>query len=257
MRAHLLTLLTTCSAAAILGANGLEAPIVGNPLWGTSVAMAQSIEDGEAEADRLIQQAIELYQAGNTDDALALAERAVDIYHDIGDFSTEIEVLTTMGEVYYEAGEIDKALEQGHRVAALYRQLGDIDAEADVLFTLGQIYLEQDRYGEAAQVLQQGIELATSDAGLHVDLLTYGGLAQHFNGNYIVAIENFQRAIDDIAQVPSANPTKVKENQARLYFFLGGSYIGRIGTEQRYYPEVEPALEQAIALAQEVQDEDL
>ncbi len=72
---------------------------------------AQSIQDRKAEADRLIQQGVKLYQTSRYREAIQVLESALGIYRDIKDRNGEATSLNNMGLAYNDLGQYQKAIE--------------------------------------------------------------------------------------------------------------------------------------------------
>ncbi len=75
------------------------------------VLLEQLWEYQEAEANLMVEIATLQYEMGDTDDAIAFLEKAVEIYHELGFTQEEATILDLIGDVYISTENVEKALD--------------------------------------------------------------------------------------------------------------------------------------------------
>jgi CHAT domain-containing protein/Tfp pilus assembly protein PilF len=129
--------------------------------------MAQS-PNHLAEADRLLQQAIEQCDA-NPQVALQALQQALSIWRDGSRkaFSRESRerqgaILNRMGDAYVRLRQYPQALESYQQALDIAKEVGDRAAKAVAFSSIGAAYQELGRYSQALSSYQQALEAAKS-----------------------------------------------------------------------------------------------
>ncbi|MEA5535844.1 CHAT domain-containing protein [Crocosphaera sp. XPORK-15E] len=158
--------ITVVAVAGILGL-GMEMP---PPTVGQIISQVSS-QDKEAlaEAERLIQQAIELYQQGKYNEAIPLAEKALAIRKKVlGDNHPDTAgSLNNLAVLYYSQGRYSEAEPLYKQALAIRKaQLGDNHPDtAQSLNNLAGLYKSQGRYAEAEPLLKEALAIRKKQLG--------------------------------------------------------------------------------------------
>jgi tetratricopeptide (TPR) repeat protein len=119
--------------------------------------MAQSTQARQAEADRLAEQHIKQMEARQWDAAIATAEQARQIFHDIGNRPGEANMLGNIGIAYRAKGYYDEALRYIKQASEIMQSIGNYRGQAISLLNLGKTYGALGEYEKEEQVLEQMI----------------------------------------------------------------------------------------------------
>ncbi|WP_204152063.1 tetratricopeptide repeat protein [Leptolyngbya sp. CCY15150] len=238
--------------AAVVMAVALVAPMgIGVGRMSSSVAQTLTTEQAAAleEANRLDQQMIQLYQQGQYDEAIPLAQQALDIRE------------TALGENHlYVATSLNNLAElyraQGNYAAAepLFQQslairetaLGENHPDvATSLNNLANLYLDQGNYAAAQPLLEHSLSIyETTFESNHSEvasILNNLATLYHDQGDYISAELLYQRSLFIYETAFQAN----HPNMARVLNNLGGLY-----QDQGNYAAAEISYQQSLALLQ-------
>ncbi|GET39611.1 tetratricopeptide repeat protein [Microseira wollei] len=120
-------------------ATSFDGQLIQNPKskMQNSQVLAQTPEPRKAEADRLFQQGIELFQANQFQAAIQFWKQALNIYREIGERDGEANSLGKLGNAYYSLEQYQQAIEFFQRQLAVVRQIGNRAGEANSLYALG------------------------------------------------------------------------------------------------------------------------
>ncbi|MEB3829216.1 tetratricopeptide repeat protein, partial [Phormidium sp. CCY1219] len=86
---------------------------------------AQTVEERQQEAERLLELGIEQYGQSQFREALQSWERALEIYRAIGDKAGEGRTLNNLGNVYRNLGEYAEAEQYFLQSLEIAREIGD------------------------------------------------------------------------------------------------------------------------------------
>jgi tetratricopeptide (TPR) repeat protein len=181
---------------------------------GDRIVVSQILDFARCRAEKLYQQAVELEQEGDLDEALALLEQV------IGLDQTHADAHLALSFHYRRVNRIEEAIEQ-------CRKSLDITPSAEGFFSLGQALIDKNEHTAAMQALRRCLDLDPSMARAQYKI----AFVYYLRGEYDVAITEFHRA----AQI---------EPDWETYFFLGECY--RL---THRCPEAERMLRKAMPLA--------
>ena len=215
----------------------LSLPLVGLLAWGLPVvlpievragfATAQTVEDRQAEAERLLQDGTEQLQNGRPDDAINLLERALEIYREIGNITGELSSLGNLSFAYFQASKYSYARDYMEQVVSLAREIGD-ERLASTLLNLAAIYYAQGDYENTEVLYQESLELFREQLGdRHPEVaraLTNLGSLYQAQGRYAETEPLFQEALSIYReQLGDGNPEIVNtlSNLGDLYIAQG------------------------------------
>ena len=231
------------AVVVITGMMGLSGVML-NPTVGQVISQV-SPQDKLAEAERLTQQVIQLYQQGKYNEAIPLAEQALAIRKKVlGDNNRlTADSLNNLAELYKSQGRYSEA-EPLHKEALAIRrkQLGDNHSDtAESLNNLAELYRLQGRYSEAEPLLKQAIDIWKQQLGDNHPLTATGrnnlAALYYSQGRYSEAEPLFQQASTIIRQQLGDN----HPNTARSLNNLASLY-----QDQGRYGEAETLYKQAL-----------
>jgi tetratricopeptide (TPR) repeat protein len=126
----------------------------------TEVAHAQTIQERQAEAERLIKQGNRQQRAGEFTAALGSYQQALKIYQEIPNPQGETRVLGRLSRVYFAQKNYPQAIEYAHKQLKLARKIQDYDREFGALWSLYNAYMKVANYAKAIETAEQMIPLA-------------------------------------------------------------------------------------------------
>jgi tetratricopeptide (TPR) repeat protein len=222
---------------------GMLTPTVGQVIAQVSSQDQQAL----AEAKRLNQQAVELYQQGKYNEAIPPAEKALAIFKKLlgenhPDTATS---LNNLAGLYESQGRYSKAEPLYKQALAIIKaQLGDNHPlTAKSLNNLAALYESQGRYSEAEALYKQALaiwqrQLGNNNPDTAASLNNLAGLYE-FQGRYSEAEPLYKQALAiRKAQLGDNHPDTAASlnNLAALY------------ESQGRYSEAEPLFKQALAI---------
>jgi tetratricopeptide (TPR) repeat protein len=151
-----ITLLAALLAA--LTVDGSSLPV--KSAIATSQTLAQNADPRKAEADRLLKQGLQQYNASQFAAALQSWQQALKIYQEFKDRSGEALSLSNLGFAYRSLGQYQKAIEFYQQSLAIAKQIGNRSGEAASLNNLGNAYYSLGQYQKAIDFHQQSLAIA-------------------------------------------------------------------------------------------------
>jgi CHAT domain-containing protein/Tfp pilus assembly protein PilF len=218
------------------------------PTMGQVIAqVSNQDQEALAEAERLNNQAFELYQQGKYNEAILLAEKTLAIRKKVlGNNHLDVaESLNSLGLLYYSQGRYNEA-ELFHKRALAIRkaQLGDNHPDtATSLNNLALLYESQGRYAEAEPIYKEALAIRKKQLGnSHPDTATslnnLAGLYES-QGRYSEAEPLYKQALAiSKAQLGNNHPDTARNLNNLAYLY----------ESQGKYNEAEPLYKQALAI---------
>ncbi len=208
-------------------------------------AVAQTVQDRKAEADRLLKQGDQQYQTSQYHAALQSWQQALGIYQAMKDRNGEAKALNNLGKAYGSLSQYTKAIEYYQQALPIFRAVQNRNGEAMVLGNLGTAYGSLSQYTKAIEYYQQALPIfravqnRNGEAGALNNLgKAYGSLSQ-----YTKAIEYYQQAL------PMFRAVGDRSGEAVALTNLGLAY----GSLSQYTKEIEYH-QQALPIFRVVQD---
>jgi tetratricopeptide (TPR) repeat protein len=154
-------------------------------------------EDRQAQADALLAEGLELYNAGKYQAALEKWQAALAIYREIGDRAGEGATVSVIGPVYYELYQYQEALKVYQEALAISRELGNRAGEGLILNDIGLIYENLGQYQEALKYFEESLTIGRElgDRRSEGDTLNNIGLVYENLGQYQGALKVYQEAL--------------------------------------------------------------
>ncbi|WP_287742819.1 CHAT domain-containing protein [Microcystis sp. M169S2] len=233
------------AVVVITGMMGLSGVML-NPTVGQVISQV-SPQDKLAEAERLTQQVIQLYQQGKYNEAIPLAEQALAIRkQQLGENHPDsASSLNNLAGLYESQGRYSEAEPLYTQALAIrQQQLGaNHISTANSLNNLANLYHRQGRYAEAEPLFKQALAIRKQQLGdNHPDTATsLSSLAALYysQGRYSEAEPLFKQALAISKQQLGDNHPDTAtslNNLAALYYSQGR------------YSEAEPLLKQALTI---------
>ncbi len=152
------------------------------------------------EADRLLQEGLQLFQQGTAESLRAALEKweaARQLYRAAGDARKEAITLVGMGRINDDLGEKQKALEFYNQALPLRRAVGDRGGEAMTLNNIGYVYSSLGEKQKALEFYNQALPLrrAVGDRGGEAVTLNNIGLVYDDLGEKQKALEFYNQAL--------------------------------------------------------------
>jgi CHAT domain-containing protein/DNA-binding XRE family transcriptional regulator len=235
------------SLVAVLSVMGLGMGILTPILAETVAQVSTQNQEALAEAVRLNQQAVELYQQGKYNEAISLAEKALAIIkQQLGENHPYTALsLNNLAELYFSQGRYAEAEPLYLQALAIYKQqLGENHPyTAQSLNNLAELYRNQGRYADAEPLYLQALAIYKQQLGENhpFTAISINNLASLYQsqGRYAEAEPLYKEALAIHKQKLGENhPDTVQSlnNLAALYFSQGR------------YAEAEPLYKEALAI---------
>ena len=202
------------------------APISFSTLYFLGAVSAQTTQDRKAEADRLSQQGLQLYQTSRYREAIQVFESALGIYREIKERSGEATSLLGLGLQYNYLGQYQKAIDHYQQSLAIKKQIGDRKGEATALNSLGAAYSNLGQYQKAIDYYQQSLAIQKQIVDLNgkATSLNNLGIAYDSLGQYQKAIDFFQQSLAIRKQIGDRNGEATSLNNLGIAYRSLGQY---------------------------------
>jgi CHAT domain-containing protein/lipopolysaccharide biosynthesis regulator YciM len=169
-------------------ANSYEAQATGR--YQLSWREATQTEILQAEADQLLQTAIEQYNVSQFREALANWEKSLKLYRQIGNRQGEASSLGNLGVAYESLGEYERAIAFHQQYLDIAREIGDRQGEASSLHGFGNAYWNLGEYQRAIVFYQQSLDIDREIGNRQGEAQSLGNLGVAYN-----SLGEYQRAI--------------------------------------------------------------
>ncbi len=175
------------------------------------IAIAQSPAQSQ-----LVQQGLELYQAGDVQGAIKSWQTALSAYQEPNSNSEEeVNVRKYLARAYQQVGQLAQAIGQLEQVIASYRQINEPIKVGRMLTEQAQLYSSLGQHRRAIAILcgQNQIDAACSqDSAVEIarrqsdslgEVAAWGSLgnAHRLQGEYDQAIQDFERSLEIAKQI--------------------------------------------------------
>lgn len=159
---------------------------------------------------QLMQQGLELYQAGDIQGAIKSWQKALSSQEHTSNLSNKITVLTYLARAYQQVGQIPEAIAQLKQVIAYYRQTNEPIKVGRMLTEQAQVYSSLGQHRRAVAILcgqnqisvpctqDSALELARRHSDFLGEVAASGSLgnAHRLQGEYKQAIEDFKHSYE-------------------------------------------------------------
>ena len=211
----------------------------------TVAVKGETVEEREAEAERLGELGIQQYQQGQFRNALITFEQLLVIFRELGDREDEGTTLNNIGAVYRSIGKYQQALDYYQQALLIFKEVGDRSGEGTTLNNLGLVYESIGKYQQALDYYEQALVIIkeVGDRSGEGTTLNNLGLVYHSIGKYQQALDYYEQALVIRKEVGDRSGEGTTLNN------LGGVYdsIGKYQQALDYF-------QQALVIIKEVGD---
>lgn len=207
--------------ACILG-SALPLPLISSS--GSSTAIAQTVDERKAEAERLVGEANQLWQRGQFQPALELFQQALRIYREIDDHHGEAKALIGFGIVYNYQKHYSQALGSFQQALVLMREMEDRYGEANALNNIGLIQHNLGQHEQALTAYQQALAIVRYIDNRHGEATTLSniGAIYHDQRQYEKALKYYQQALSIYQKIEDRSGiAKTLFNTGQIYNLQG------------------------------------
>jgi tetratricopeptide (TPR) repeat protein/transcriptional regulator with XRE-family HTH domain len=185
----------------------------------------------------------QLYVRGRYDDALALTGLVRPIAREVGDASTEAQILSHISSVWLRLGQPERAVEPLTDALIVLRASGGRLEEGRVLGNLGVYHARLGQFDRAADYLRQSLCIGDELGDRESSAFSLGNLAEVYRlqRRDQEALEHIRRAL-----------TIFRETGQRLGESSALSNIGDIHESMGEYPLAIESLRQALSIDREI-----
>ena len=179
---------------------------------------AQTSQNSQAEATRLLRQGNQLYQASLYREAIQTWQLALEIYRTIKDRKGEATILNNLGTAYENFGQYQKAIDFYQQSLAITTQISDRKGEAMALSNLGGAYDSLGQYQKAIELYQQALAIQKQIGHRYGEATSLNNLGLAYNniGQYQKAIEFYQQALAIQKQIDDREGESISLNNLGL-----------------------------------------
>jgi CHAT domain-containing protein/lipopolysaccharide biosynthesis regulator YciM len=206
---------------------------------------AQTTQDREVEADRLLEQGNQQYQISQFEAAFQSWQQALTIYREIKNRLGEGQSLGNLGIAYDSLGKYDKAIEFHLQALAISREIKDRLGEGQDLGNLGIAYYSLGKYDKAIEFHLQSLEIKREIK----DRLGEGNALGNL-GNAYYSLGKYDKAIEFHLQSLEIK-REIKDRLGE------GNALGNLGNAYYSLGKYDKAIEfhlQILAIAREIKD---
>ena len=202
-------------------------------------------QNSTTQIDRLFDQAVTQYRAGDFRSALQTYQQVLIIRNNQKDRVGIAATLDNIGEVYTSLGNYDKALENLQEALTIRKEISDRSGIGETLNNIGFVYRQQGDYAKALELHQQALAIAEQVGNLAVKGEALHNIAAVYEAqsDYDKALELYQQALTIRQQVGD------KRDEGRTLNNIGNIYFNS--------SEYDRALEyyqQALAIRRTIND---
>ncbi len=126
----------------------------------TQVVQAQTIQERQAEAERLIKQGNRQRRAREFTSALESYQQALKIYQELKNPQGELKALRGLSRVYLAQKQYPQVIEYAQKQLELTRKIQDYESEDEALSSLYRAYMETANYARAIETAERMVALA-------------------------------------------------------------------------------------------------
>ncbi|WP_458368100.1 CHAT domain-containing protein [Limnoraphis robusta] len=183
--------------------------------------------DPNAEAERLFNQGLELFQQGTAESkkqAIIVWEKALQLYQQAGNLQRQAITLNNIGKLYSDLGDKQQALSFYNQSLPLSRQVGDKAGEAATLNNLGRVYSDLGDKQTALDFYNQSLPLSRQVGDKAGEAITLNNIGRVYSdlGDKQQALSFYNQSLPLRRQVgDKAGEANTLTNIGKLYSDLG------------------------------------
>ncbi|MFN6568047.1 CHAT domain-containing tetratricopeptide repeat protein [Dendronalium sp. ChiSLP03b] len=207
-----------------------------------------NLPDASAAAEEAYKKGKQLYEQGTAESllqAIEFFEKALSLYRQVGDRSSQAFTHGHLGKIYSDLGQQRKALENLNQALLLRRQLGDKKGETITLNNIGNVYSDLGEPQKALEYFQQALLLKRQMGDKAGEAITLNNI-----GNVYLNSGEPQKALDYFHQsLPLRQQVGDKPGEARTLNNIGFVYLN-LGEKQKALDY----FRQCLLLYQQIED---
>jgi CHAT domain-containing protein/tetratricopeptide (TPR) repeat protein len=176
---------------------------------------AQTNETKKAEAERLFNEGMQLFQQGTAESyqqAITKWEQALPIYQSLKDREGEATTLNNTGLVYRKLGKYPQALKSYQQALEVFKEISDLARQGTTFNNIGLVHQYLSQYSQALENFQKALAIfrelrdhPSEGITLNNIALTYQSLGQYDDAmSYFQAGLVLRREVSDISGEQSA-----------------------------------------------------
>jgi CHAT domain-containing protein len=176
----------------------------------TGVAQAQTIQQRQTEAERLLKQGNRQRRAREFTAALESYQQALKIYQEFINPQGQMKALRGLSRVYFDQKNYPQTIEYAQKQLELARAIQDYESEHEALLSLYEVYMEVANYAKAIEAAERMLALARAIQDYESEHEALSSLYEVYMevANYAKAIEAAERML---ALAPKLNRVEVKD----------------------------------------------
>jgi CHAT domain-containing protein/uncharacterized protein HemY len=199
----------------------------------------------QSEADHLLRQGIQEYEAGSFRAAIASWEAALQLYRSLQDQKGEAKSLNNLGHAYFFLGQYEKSINYHQQSIEIASKIRDRSVEASALGNMGLAYDALGQYHHALDLYNQSLWLAREINNRPVEAAALGNI-----GSTYLSLGQYNRSIEFYEQYQAiTRELHDRRGEAKALHNLGNSHraLDQYQRAIEYY-------EQSLAIKRELQD---
>ncbi len=199
----------------------------------------------EAEAEKLFQQGIQDFQAGQFQNASHCWQQALTLYRQLGNRQGEAQCLGNLGNIFYQLQDYEQAIKYHKQDLSVAREIGDGEGEAYSLNNLGRTCESQWKYQQAIEYYEQSLLTAQKigDRQVEATALNNLGNTYNFQGKYQEAIKSYKRFL-----------VIAREIDNRRWETIALNNLGNAHDSLGHYQQAIKMYEESLAIARKISD---
>lgn len=207
--------------------------------------LAQAQPTTQTQAEQLLDQGSEQYQARQFDAAIQSWQGALKLYQKQQDLPKEGLILGSLGLAYEGLGNYRQAVDYFQQSLSVVQKTGERSVEASILGNLGNNHLRLSNYAEALKSYEQSLAIwkTLGDRANQGQVLRGLGNVQIALGNYSKALDLHQQSLE------------IARSEGDL---IGTTYsynsLGAIHANQGNYQQASKFYQQSLSAAKEIGD---
>ncbi|MBR8835333.1 MAG: CHAT domain-containing protein [Stigonema ocellatum SAG 48.90 = DSM 106950] len=206
--------------------------------FGESAVVAQTPDARKAEADRLLEQGLQLGKTSQFEAALQSLQKALIIYREIKDRAGEGFTLTDIGLAYINLGEYIKARNSYQEALTIARQIKNRQGESVAIGGFGLAYLNLGENTKAIEYFQQSLAIAQEIKYHQGEGWALGNLgAAYLNvGDFSKAFKYSQQWLNTAQEIKDHQSEGIALGNLGLIYLNLGDYAKAIEYLQKQLP---------------------
>jgi CHAT domain-containing protein/Flp pilus assembly protein TadD len=199
------------------------------------VAQTASIASQKAEADRLLAQGDQLYNASQFEAAIQSCEKALTLYQSTKNLQGEGACLNNLGIAYTALAKYTKAIEYQEQSLAISRKINNIGMQGISLGNLGLVYGYLGNYTKAIEYQQQSLAISRKIKDPQSEVISLGNLGLAYSGlhNYAKAIEYQEQSLAIAQKIEDRYGQAVSLGNLGLAYYYLGNYTKAIEYQEQ------------------------